>query len=74
MKHLFIKTPAALIAATFLLACCAYGQKVNGTIVGTVTDSSGAEVPNASAASFKPIPAAITQCRICRREITKSTP
>ncbi len=47
MKHLFIKA-AASIVALLALPYCASAQKVNGTIVGTVTDSSGAEVPNAS--------------------------
>ncbi len=47
--HNALKTLLGLVAVTALL--CAsyglYGQAVNGTLLGTVTDSSGATVPNA---------------------------
>ncbi len=34
----------------FVLSLCVYGQNVNGTIVGTVSDSTGAALPGASIA------------------------
>jgi len=40
----------SIFAATLLALCCAglvFSQAVNGSLLGTITDSSGAAVPNA---------------------------
>ena len=49
LRHHRIYTPASLLLLlfSFILAPFAYSQAVSGTIVGTVTDPSGAFVPNA---------------------------
>jgi Carboxypeptidase regulatory-like domain len=36
------------LCVALVSAACAHGQNVNGTIVGSVTDSTGASVPGAS--------------------------
>src|SRR6266852_4679567 len=42
-----IRVICAVLALSWLLAGLSYGQAVNGTLLGTITDSSGAGVPNA---------------------------
>src|SRR5258708_14555990 len=42
-----IRVVCALLALTLLLAGLSYGQAVTGSLLGTITDSSGAAVPNA---------------------------
>jgi Carboxypeptidase regulatory-like domain len=42
-----IRVTGALLALTLLVACLSYGQAVTGSLLGTITDSSGAAVPNA---------------------------
>ena len=42
-----LRVICAVLALCLLAAICAYSQAVNATLLGTVTDSSGAVVPNA---------------------------
>ena len=42
-----LRTIIILLALTLVCACAGFSQAVNGTIVGTVTDASGAAVANA---------------------------
>src|SRR5579885_2524215 len=42
-----LSSPCAILAAVALCAAVAFGQAVTGSMVGTVSDTSGATVPNA---------------------------
>lgn len=46
-----IKSPLAVLVVLLLLVPAAWGQRVTGSIIGTVTDPSGAVVPDASVAA-----------------------
>src|SRR5256885_3126822 len=42
-----IRVTCALLALSLILAGFSYGQAVTGSLLGTITDASGAAVPNA---------------------------
>ena len=49
-----LRATCAVFALAFLLQLCTYAQAVNGTVVGTITDSGGGVVPGAKVTIVNP--------------------